>query len=233
MDVVIESLNGAPRSIHVTAPLVVIAGFTGRTASAVREHIRELDELGVPLPVQTPTFFTVPNWTLTQARDGIDVATDSASGEAEPVLVAMPDGRCYLMVGSDHTDRELERSSIELAKLTQPKVIGRTAWPLEEVEADWDQLLLRSWIGDDAELYQEDRLEALARPLDLLEQIRGRLGPPRDRPVAAFLGTVPLRQGSFRFDRAFTAAIEDEARGRRLVCSYSVDPIGAARLAEA
>lgn len=233
LELLVESIDGPVRSLPVSAPLVVVAGFTGRNPAAVQEHIKELGVIGVPEPAEVPALYTVPNWTLVQARDHIQVATDRGSGEAEPVLVAMPDGGLYVTVGSDHTDRDLEQTSIELAKLAHPKVLGRTAWPLEDVQGDWDELVLRSWVGQDTEPYQEDRLKALVPPLELLEHIHARLRPQHERPLVAFLGTVPLLQGSFRFDNSFTAAIEDGSRDRRLLCSYTVEPIGTLPLAEA
>lgn len=229
LELLIKSSTAPERVVQVLDPVVVIAGFTGRDPAAVQAHIRELAEIGVPEPPSVPSFYAVPNWTLTQSESAIQVATDRGSGEAEPVLVAMPDGTMYLTVGSDHTDRDLERVSIELAKRTQPKVVGRTAWPLADIERDWDELLLRSWVGEGADLYQEGPLATLLPPLEVLEKIRSSLKPRPDRPLVAFLGTVPLQDGSFRFDRTFTAAIYDVEGERRLVCNYAVEPINDGR----
>lgn len=228
-ELLIEPLTGATRSVQVIAPTVVIAGFTGRDPVAVREHIRELGEIGVREPASVPSFYAIPNWTLTQPRADIQVSSDRGSGEAEPVLVAMPDGGMYLGVGSDHTDRELERTSIALAKLTHPKVIGRTAWPLAEIDRNWDDLLLRSWVGESSDLYQEGPLASLLPPLELLDRLRSKLTPRQDRPLVAFLGTVPLRNGSFRFDHRFKATIDDTEAQRRLVCDYVVEPVNDGR----
>lgn len=233
LELVIEPSDSPAWSLPISSPTVAIAGFTGRDPDAVRDHIRELEEIGVPAPSQVPAVYTVPDWVLAQGSGEIQVPSDRGSGEAEPVLVALPDGAIYVTVGSDHTDRDLERASVELAKLTHPKVLGRTAWPFSELASEWDELVLRSWVGEQAELYQEASLGAIAKPLELLEHVRGVLRPPPDRPLIVFLGTVPLRSEGFSFDGWFTAALEDPERARRLVCTYSVTPIGSLPRVEA
>lgn len=233
MELLVESLDGARWSLQLVSPAVVIAGFTGRDPVIMREHIQELARIGVPEPATVPAFYTVPDWTLVQPGAAIQVATGRASGEAEPVLVSMPDGAKYLTVGSDHTDRDLERESIDLAKRTQPKVIGGSAWPFAEVEDRWDDLFLRSWVGADAEPYQEGRLGSILPPLDLLERIHAEVAPRRDQPLIAFLGTVPLHGGGFRFERSFRAAIDDVSDQRRLDCGYEVEPIDRSAVEEA
>jgi hypothetical protein len=56
-------------------------------------------------------------------------------------------GEVFVGVGSDHTDRALERLSIPAAKQACPKVAGTAVWRLDEVEDHWDRLELRAWVG--------------------------------------------------------------------------------------
>ncbi|HSU78409.1 MAG TPA: DUF2848 family protein, partial [Burkholderiales bacterium] len=46
---------------------LVIAGWTGRDQAALRQHIRELEELGVKPPKTTPIFYRVAADLLTYA----------------------------------------------------------------------------------------------------------------------------------------------------------------------
>jgi hypothetical protein len=228
-ELLIEPHDQPSWSLQVESPLVAIAGFTGRDPGAVCEHIRELREIGVPEPHEVPSTYAVPDWVLVQPNGDVQVSNGRGSGEAEPVIVAMPDGKAYVTVGSDHTDRDLERTSIELAKRAHPKILAHGAWPFSDVEDHWDELILRSWAGEEGKLYQEDRLAVIAPPLSLVEQVRSALRPPRDRPLIVFLGTVPLRGGGFRFDGAFRATLEDPRHNRELACAYKAVPIGASR----
>ena len=97
----------------------------GRDEAAVRRHIEELAAHGIDAPPATPIFWLLPNWLLTLAPATTQVHTAKSSGEVEPVLLRMPDGEVFVTVGSDHTDRDLERSSLLLAKLTCPKTPER------------------------------------------------------------------------------------------------------------
>ena len=92
---------------------LVVAGWTGRNAAAVEAHIRELAELGLPRPSHTPVFYRVAAALLTR-RDSIQVVGTDTSGEVEFVLVR--DGGWYVGLGSDHTDRALEITSVALSK---------------------------------------------------------------------------------------------------------------------
>ena len=84
----------------------VIAGWAGRNREAMEHHIRELEALGVARPAATPTYYRVAAARLTTAGLIEDAGT-AGSGEVEALLVAK-DGRLYVGVGSDHTDRKVE-----------------------------------------------------------------------------------------------------------------------------
>lgn len=166
---------------------VVIAGFTGRDHAAVEAHIDELRELGVPVPERTPTFYEVDPSLLTTA-DRIEVSGSFTSGEVEPVLI-VHNGARYLTVGSDHTDRDVERSSIEASKRACPKAIGREVLPLASL-ATWDDLELSSWAGGAPGRYQEGRLAQLLP----LESIVASLGEAvAGRPATAWSALLRAR----------------------------------------
>jgi hypothetical protein len=208
------------RTIELDDPQIVIAGFTGRDEASVEAHIAELGELGIPRPETVPAFFAVPPELLEVAPPSVAVAAPETSGEAEPVLVRMPSGECYVGVGSDHTDRALERDSLAGSKRACPKPIGATVWPLDDVLGHWDELVLVGESGDDGEPYQHSTLADLRRPEELLDLVWASGADP-ERPLVVFLGTVALRDG-FRYDSVFRAILQDPRAGRELVCSYEI-----------
>jgi hypothetical protein len=216
-------------------PQVVIAGFTGRDRAAVDEHIAELHALGVAAPPEVPTFWSMPSRLLSLAPAVACVPSATTSGEAEPVLICVPSGETYVGAGSDHTDRERERESLEAAKLACPKMLAPSVWRLDDVADHWDELRLLSRTGLDGDPYQRSTLAAVREPGDLLERLRA-FGVDWERPLVFYLGTVAVLDG-FRFDTRFEAILQDPRSGRELVCAYEVrdlsaDADGAATMAK-
>lgn len=214
----------------VEDPQLVVAGFTGRDPGTVAAHIAELQSEGIECPPAVPVFYQLPNWILRigDGRRTTQVAAGTSSGEVEPVLIVMPDGSRYVTVGSDQTDRDFERRSIHLSKLVCPKFLAPYAWRFEDVSDRWDELRLRSYVGESRELYQEGALADLLRPHDIIDRCRALLHPSADRPLMLFLGTVPLRGSGFSFDQRFEGELYDEERGRALTCAYRLETIGVA-----
>lgn len=212
--------GAAPCEVALDDPHVVVAGFTGRDRAGVEAHIAELVRLGVPRPETVPAFFTVPSSLLRVAPVTVSVTASETSGEAEPVLIRLPSGELLVGVGSDHTDRDIERRSLRDSKLACPKVVGPELWPLAEVAERWDELLLVGETGPSAAAYQRAALAELRRPEEILELV-GAAGADRERALVVFLGTVALVDG-FRFDRAFRARLLDPHAGRELVCTYDI-----------
>src|SRR3712207_6778729 len=147
--------SGRSDRIAVAADTLIIAGWAGRDEEAIRHHIEELAAIGVPRPSSVPVYYRVSADNLTQG-DRLVVLGPDSSGEVEPVVVSLADG-LWIGVGSDHTDRKAETVGIALSKQMCGKPVGRTLWPLAEVEAHWDRLMLRAFATIDGErvLYQE------------------------------------------------------------------------------
>ncbi|NIQ18355.1 MAG: DUF2848 domain-containing protein, partial [Candidatus Aenigmarchaeota archaeon] len=79
-----------------------------------KAHIEELRREGIPPPPSVPMLFPVLSHNITTAGQ-IQVVGSRTSGEAEFVLLL--DGEnIFVGVGSDHTDRDLERHSIMKSK---------------------------------------------------------------------------------------------------------------------
>ena len=199
--------------VAVDVERLIVAGFTGRDPQAVRRHIDELARDGIAAPSEVPAFYVVTVVLLTTS-DEVDVEGERTSGEVEPVLFVTPGGT-FVGVGSDHTDRTLEREDIHAAKAACPKIVSRDVVRIEEVADRWDDLVIRSRIG--GEVYQEAPLAGLLHPDDVLAKI----GEPLSDAVV-FLGTVPLRTTGFVFRGAFEAELLDTDGSVIASCSYRV-----------
>jgi Protein of unknown function (DUF2848) len=198
---------------------LLIAGYTGRDQAAVARHIDELREHGIPAPPRTPAVYALTPDRLTTATD-IAVVGPDTSGEAEFVLVLVG-GDLYVGVGSDHTDRDLERSSVRRSKQVCPKPLSSQLWRWTDVREHWDDCLLRSWSG--GTLYQEGSVATLLAPDVVLAAVRERAGDVEDSVI--FCGTLPLLGGALRADTEFVAALSDPRRGGELRCAYAINVV--------
>ena len=97
---------------------IINAGYTGRNQEEVRKHVEELKQMGVPAPDSVPTYYLKSSSLLT-TDNFAEVVDEDSTGEAEYVLL-IGNNNIYVAVGSDHTDRKLEISSIPKAKQLCP-----------------------------------------------------------------------------------------------------------------
>jgi len=142
----------------------------------------------VPRPSSVPLYYRVAAALLTQSAC-IEVLGEGSSGEVEPVLVRAQ-GRWWLTVGSDHTDRDAERAGVALSKQLCAKPVAVQAWDWDAVAARADTIGLRSEVFEHGRWvrYQDGTLAGI-RPLAQLVA-----GLPSDAPVAdglvLFCGTL-------------------------------------------
>ena len=201
------------RPLRMPVQRSAIAGYTGRDTEAVARYVAKLEEEGITAPASTPVvFYCGADRVVT--HDVIDVAGKETCGEVEFVLLVTEEG-LHVTVGSDHTDRALETQSIPLSKQVVPKVVARTAWRLEDVADHWDQLILRSWVGEERRPYQETGVDFFLPPdqiLDLVDPVRGTL---------VFGGTVSSLTGGFDFDPVFEGSLIDPVLERSISFRYS------------
>jgi hypothetical protein len=150
----------------------------------------------------------------------MEVIGENSSGEVECVLVEF-NGRLYVGVGSDHTDRTVERHSVAIAKQVCDKPIATELWDFADVRGHWDDLLLRSWIVAEGErvLYQEGSVSALREPADLIVRFAGE--PGLAEGTVMFCGTLAA-QGGIRPSRRFDFELEDPVLRRRITSGYDV-----------
>ncbi len=210
-----ETAQGA---VVMQASELVIAGWTGRDAAAVQHHVDELAALGVAPPSQVPLFYRVASALMTQG-DTLTVLGADSSGEAEPLITAAA-GQLWLGLGSDHTDRALEATSVAHSKQVCGKPVARDLWPLDSVADRLDALELRSWIdeGDGWVLYQEGTLAAI-RPLPELIA-----GAALSDGGAMMCGTLPAI-GGVRPASTFYAELKDPQTGDAITLEYAVQTL--------
>lgn len=212
------SVRDTGEPVEVTPARLLVAGYTGRDETSLRRHIEELARAGVAPPASVPTFYEVDLGMLTFA-DVIAVDGDETSGEAEPVLLRTPSG-WYVSVGSDHTDRGLERESVELSKRRCPKVASSEVLPLERLRPCWDTLRLRGFA--DGVLHQDAPLADILPIDELLAETRQRTGADTEGLVL-FMGTVPSLDGEHRFATSYACELAAEDGEILLSHSYRLE----------
>ena len=151
----------------------------------------------------------------------VTITGSNTSGEVEPVLIRH-NGRHYLGVGSDHTDRDLERTDIAASKAACPKPVGHQviALPDDLAALSWDAIDIESDV--DGQAYQRASLVSMRTPTDLLSRMNSTLGELGD-DLVIFCGTVPLLTGEFRVGRLWRLELQLDPN-TSLTHSYEVLP---------
>ena len=104
-------------------------------------------------------------------EDVIEVQGPHTSGEIEFIVFTYLN-QLFVSVGSDHNDRSIDQMWTPLlgkiqdtAKTKQmvPAVVGRDAWPYDDVKEHWDDIVLKSMVSVSGNLvtYQEFALAEL------------------------------------------------------------------------
>lgn len=197
----------------------VMAGWTGRDPVARDKHIAELEAIGIARPATTPIYYRVAARRLT-TDDRIEVSGGDTSGEVEFVLIGWQ-GRIFVGVGSDHTDRKVETYSVTVSKQMCDKPMAFVLWEYEDVAGHWDRLILRShaWIDGKRVLYQEGTLDSMLSVTELIQRGFGDAGLPDG--CAMFGGTFAAKGGIRPADR-FEFELEDPVLKRRIGHAYDV-----------
>jgi hypothetical protein len=211
------------RIIRPVIGRILLGGFTGRSASDVAEHVAAMQALGVAPPAATPAFYSAMTCLLTQ-EEAIEVVGAGTRPEVEFVLFSWQ-GRRYVTVGKDQFDLETEkRLSTEKAKNLCQKVVGRLAWPLDEVAAHWDSLRLELSQGEI--ILQSGSVAGILSPEALLAAAPAPL--ERDAQTAlVFSGTIPFRQGMEPGFGPFSMSLTDPVLGRGISQLFRVQIVHA------
>ncbi len=223
VDFTIEGKRGAS-CLSTELKGAVICGYTGRNQAAIQKHIHELEKEGIKPPPSVPMYYPKPAWGL--LLDGpMHVLGAQTAGEVEFVL--LPQGaKTYVGVGSDHTDRDLEKLDIPKSKQVVPSVISKTLWDLEDVIDHWDQIEFRSWAtcGGRRVQYQDALVSCLLPPADLLARVSARVSGDLTG-LAIFSGTSALLTDGFVYADRFEGELSDPVLKRKLTINYAVQTL--------
>jgi hypothetical protein len=207
--------------VAVTVTTLLNGGYAGRSQDDVAAHVRELAELGVPAPSETPSLYPVAPYLAQQTAD-VPVQHGRTSGEAEWALVVTDDD-VLLTVACDHTDRALEVHGVAWSKQAGPDVLGRKAWRLADVTDRIDLIELTAW-ADGVEI-QRGTLAELLAPAYWVDVLRAR---DLLKPGTVLLsGTIPMREGVNQFAASWRVELRDPATGDTIECAYEVSPLPA------
>lgn len=200
--------------LHCTPQRLIVAGWTGRDRAAVDHHIEELEAIGVPAPSKVPLYYQCSPALLTQ-ETSIQVLGEETSGEAEPFLIKI-DGRVWLGLASDHTDRALEAYSVAHSKQIAQKPVADELWAFGEVENHLDDFQLQSWILEEGGWvsYQNGTLSSIRPLAELMAGARFSDG------TAMLCGTLPAIGGVRPADQ-FKMSLTDPGKSRTISWSYN------------
>ena len=204
---------------------LVNAARSARDTTNVRKHMEELRKTGIPVTDEFPIFYPKTPDRITNS-DRFGVLTDSkTSGEVEFVLL-LDNDNVYVSVGSDHTDRELQKTNLVASKQLYYNVIAPTVWRFEDVKEYWDDLIMRSWVQEKGQrqLYQEGKLVEMLRPEKIIEEIKSRVTGGLSGMVI-FSGTLPTLSGELSYSSRFDMELVDERAGRAIKHTYFAEPI--------
>ncbi|MCM3766362.1 DUF2848 domain-containing protein [Neobacillus niacini] len=208
-----KEVNWEPKNL-------LIAGYTSKDQNSLREHIEELEKIGVPAPPTVPMIYQLSPELLSTDAEITAVRNDS-SGEAEVVILNI-EGEWYVGLGSDHTDRVLEAVSIQKSKQVCAKPVTTKLWPLCSIEDHWDEIEMNSWyvVNGKEILYQSGKLAEFLTPTELVEIIEARGYSVSE--AAILCGTLPILSNEFLYGEEFKAELYDPKSNERISLSYQI-----------
>lgn len=200
---------------------LIVVGFAGKDVKKTMEHIKELEEEGIKCPKTVPVVYQCSKEILTTSNE-IEVIGDKTSGEVE-YLVLVEDGKYYIGLGSDHTDRSLEANSIHKSKQVCMKPHATDFWPYEEVKAHFDTIkLVSNQILDGQKIEYQAGVTADLLSIDtIIAKIEEEMEVGNS---LIYTGTVPLHNG-FQYGSVFSCALIDETLNRTITLEYNVKTI--------
>jgi len=205
----------ADTTLELSIHCIYVAGWTGRDKDAVDHHIQELTALGITPPSKVPLYYRVSNNQLTQSNQ-IEVLGGGTSGEVEPLLV-QANGKLWIGLASDHTDRDLEVHSVAASKQACAKPVAAELWDFSTIKDHIDLLELECEIKEEGVWvsYQKGPLKSI-RPLSELMTSSG-----FSDCCAMLCGTLPAI-GGVRAAKDYRMKLLDPVLNKDIQMSYSV-----------
>lgn len=218
MKFIVEDRHGR-HEMTVEPKNLVMVGFSGRDIEKAMEHVEELERLQVQCPAIIPALYSCDPALAVQA-DAITVHGKRTSGEAE-YLILKHDGKYYIGLGSDHTDREIEMDDIAASKQACEKPCAGVLWDYYEIKDHLSELRLASTVvvgGAEME-YQDGVAGDILPPIALLNKVSKAVDL---EDCLIFSGTVPLLRG-YKYGERFSCRLVDDRLGREIDLSYAVN----------
>ncbi len=200
---------------------LLVVGFAGKDIEKTMEHIHELEAEGIKCPRKVPVLYQCEKQILTDKNE-IEVIGNKTSGEVE-YLILIKDGKIYIGVGSDHTDREMEAVSIHKSKQVCLKPYAQDFWDYEEIKDHFDDIKLVSTQVVDGKTvdYQCGVTSDLLPMQRIMDELKTEIDIDNS---LIYTGTVPLKDG-FKFGEEFSCKLVDEKLNREICLSYKVKVI--------
>lgn len=219
LSLTIASMDGTNETKQVSPTRVYNLGSATVDPSSALAHQQEVKDVGVQIAFDIPAPRVYP-LAVTSVTTDTEIAAHHArtSGEAEIVLL-INHGVTYLGIGSDHTDRDLEKHSIIWAKQYSPSVLGTTFWLWDEVEPHWSSLILESTV--EGAPYQSSPASVFLRPPEILTKLAERV-KSLPETFLVFCGTYTTLTNTIAFGSEWAVSLRDEECGRRLDLAYTV-----------
>lgn len=224
LELIVESATSEKLTFEVRKMLNL--GRTSRDPRDTLKHLEELQRAGIKVSKEIPSYNPKVRDRITTGNKIEVLPNSKTSGEVEYVLLFSDNNNFYVTVGSDHTDRELEKYNVVLSKQMCLNVVAPKIWRYEDVKEHWDDLIMRAWVKTNGQrqLYQEGRLVKILRPEELIEKVRLRVTGDLKGSVI-YSGTFPIIGGELCFSPYFEIELIDEHRGRYINYIYNVEPI--------
>lgn len=219
----VESKSGLSEK-EITVNRVFNLGSAVKDPEFIRKHHAECGKKGIVLPNRgvLPRMYHLSDWNVT-TNDEITVQGDETSGEAELVFIDAG-GDILVGIGSDHTDRKLEKYSIQYGKQVCQNVLSPKVWPLKEIEDHLDKIIMECEIEKDGvhSLYQRVNIDVFIEPQKLVDLIYERTTLKPGCGMVLFSGTVPTVDNSLVFADKWTLRLTDTALNRTIEHTYKV-----------
>ncbi len=221
LNVTVEYRNGNERDVEIAVSELILFQWAARDMDILKRQIDEYAKFDIK-PRTMPEIYHLQPYLVTTSNY-IRKISENHAGSVHYVILIKNEDEIYLTVGSDHSDKDAERCNVLAGKHMYPKVVARRAWPLEEVEDHFDELVLRSWIleGSAKTIYQEGKLKMLIKPDRIIDQVKEIVSELRN--VVVFAGTLPTVRGEIKVSEYFEVELSDPVLNRKISHYYWVD----------
>jgi hypothetical protein len=222
VDIEIEHADGKIEKRSITLDRMYNFGSATRNPDDAVAHQEEVAKVGVGIAFDIPAPRVYPISPHNLVTDGeVFIHNAETSGEVE-IVILHDGGELFIGVGSDHTDRQLERTSIVWSKQAYPNVLAPRLWPIADLRDHWDDLVLRSWV--DGRPYQDVGVNIFMHPDEMLANLADRI-PDLPAHYILYSGTYVSVDKSLGFGSEWRFELEDPTLGRAIGHSYRLTNI--------